>query len=119
MQTYVHGGWGCPGALLSEDEAQSLACTHGLPAPYEGIGLAFRPFTEDFEGAAWGTVVVRDFGRAGIEGKLITDQAIQGFLVAHGTISEAERVQIRAMLAKMGLERLAEAVTFVFFPSNY
>jgi hypothetical protein len=89
MQTYLHAALGFAGNLLTSEEANRVRDHEDVENSKEGsISARFVPYTEDYDGPNWGTVVLLDLGRVGHKGKLLTPQDIQTLTKQHGTISK-------------------------------
>lgn len=121
MQHYIHVGFGVPGDQLLPQEADRVWYDHyGTDeAGQEQKQLRFVPFTEDYESASWGTLVLHDFGEVqGHAGKLITRRMAESLLEKY-QLTPARRARFLQLLATQGLERLIDRVDLVFFSHNY
>lgn len=117
MQHYMHVGFGIPGDQLQPEVSDRIwddydgtdeSCT-------EQTKLRFIPFTEHYEGASWGTVVLHDFGEVkGHAGKLITASQARELLSKY-ELTPLRRALFLRLLATQGLERLIDSVELVFF----
>jgi hypothetical protein len=119
MQSYNRFGYGFHGDLLTDEQYEQVI-RHQEETDCGSAGIEFVSFTEDNEGKEWGTVIFRDLGEAGVDGKLITTADLIAKQLKLNETYQKDREEIVDVLKRHGLDsNLIEHVQFIIFPKSY
>lgn len=118
MQHYIHIGLGFSAKLLTDIQVDSIwDRTTNMPDE-KVIGLWLVPFTKDYEGRNWATIVVKNYGEIGNAGKMATISELTE--KAHKlNLSKKEQKFIDEKFAEFGISRLISEIKPIIYSENY
>lgn len=118
MQHYIHLGLGFSAEILTKKQADDIYLNSTHDRIETDIGLKLVPFTEDYEGNSWATIVVKDFGAISTHGKMdyidsITNQA------NNFKLTPKQLIQVVNMLKEFNIEHLLEKIKPIIYSEHY
>ncbi len=118
MQHYMHIGLGFSAHLLTKDQADAIWSQTPHMPEYETIGLWLIPFTEDYEGKDWATIVVKNYGEIEQAGKmaLVSDLTEKA---AKFKLSKDEKIFVENKFKEFGISHLISEIKPIIYSENY